>query len=222
MRCNSSNSHTDNKLDINSSSEVVMPTYIETNSIDVKADLITNMLVYEDFISEDEENSLLEEIEPYMRKLRYEFDHWDDAIHGYRETERRHWSQKNKEIISRVQNLAFPPEIPQLAHVHILDLKEEGYIKPHIDAVRFCGNTIAGLCLLSSSIMRLVHDKQKDKWADILLKQRSLYIMKGSARYDYTHEILADHVSVFQGERVPRGRRISVIMRNRPDVKDRT
>ena len=28
--------------------------------------------------------------------------------------------------------------------MHILDLHEDGYIKPHVDAVRFCGNTIAG------------------------------------------------------------------------------
>lgn len=40
------------------------------------------------------------------------------------------------EIIDRLRQLAFPPDIAQLKHVHILDLDRKGYIKPHIDAVR--------------------------------------------------------------------------------------
>jgi len=37
------------------------------------------MRVYEEFISEDEETSLLSEIEPYLKRLKYEHDHWDDV-----------------------------------------------------------------------------------------------------------------------------------------------
>lgn len=37
------------------------------------------MLVYEDFLTESEEKTLLDEIEPYLKRLRYEFDHWDDV-----------------------------------------------------------------------------------------------------------------------------------------------
>uniref|UniRef100_A0A6P7H4J4 Alpha-ketoglutarate-dependent dioxygenase alkB homolog 7, mitochondrial-like n=1 Tax=Diabrotica virgifera virgifera TaxID=50390 RepID=A0A6P7H4J4_DIAVI len=94
------------------------------------------MTVHNDFISEQEEKSVLDEIEPYLKRMRYEFDHWDDAIHGYRETERLHWNKANNEIIDRVRNIAFPPATAQLKYVHILDLEKKGYIKPHIDAVR--------------------------------------------------------------------------------------
>lgn len=38
------------------------------------------MIVKQDFISEQEENSLLAEVDPYMKRLRYEFDHWDNVI----------------------------------------------------------------------------------------------------------------------------------------------
>lgn len=58
------------------------------------------------------------------------------AIHGYRETERKVWSEKNKKIIQRVRDAAFPPGTPQLSYVHVLDLKKEGFIKPHVDAVK--------------------------------------------------------------------------------------
>lgn len=37
------------------------------------------MTVHNDFLSETEEKSILDEIEPYMKRLRYEFDHWDDV-----------------------------------------------------------------------------------------------------------------------------------------------
>ncbi len=65
-----------------------------------------------------------------------------------------------------------------LAHVHILDIHKDGYIKPHVDSVRFCGNTIAGLSLLSDSIMRFKNVNNESLYANVLLKRRSLYIIR--------------------------------------------
>ncbi|KAM4717278.1 alpha-ketoglutarate-dependent dioxygenase alkB homolog 7, mitochondrial [Anableps anableps] len=168
------------------------------------------------FITEEEEAVLLQELEPGLRKKRYEFDHWDDAIHGYRETERLRWGPVCEEILNRVRSAAFPQGGPLLGPVHVLDLDKAGYIKPHIDSVKFCGSTIAGLSLLSDSIMRLVKENEPNEWLDLLLTRRSLYILRDRARYDFTHEILKDDESVFNGQRVPRQRRISVICRNLP------
>ncbi|XP_035036443.1 alpha-ketoglutarate-dependent dioxygenase alkB homolog 7, mitochondrial [Hippoglossus stenolepis] len=169
------------------------------------------------FITEAEEGALLGELEPGLRKKRYEFSHWDDAIHGYRETERVRWGEACEEVLSRVRSVAFPEGCSLLGPVHVLDLDKTGYIKPHIDSVKFCGSTIAGLSLLSDSIMRLVREDAKNHWLDLLLPRRSLYILRDQARYSFTHEILKDEESVFSGERVPRQRRISVICRNLPD-----
>lgn len=41
--------------------------------------LVNDMVVIENFLNEDEETSLLNEVEPYMKRLRYEFAHWDDV-----------------------------------------------------------------------------------------------------------------------------------------------
>ncbi|XP_019875883.1 alpha-ketoglutarate-dependent dioxygenase alkB homolog 7, mitochondrial [Aethina tumida] len=206
--------------------ELQTPSYIQlcddfNKEPDLSVLLVNNMTVHHDFISESDEKSILDEIEPYLKRMRYEFDHWDDAIHGYRETERLKWNEMNTKILDRVRALAFPPNVGQLKYVHILDLDKKGYIKPHIDAVRFCGDTIAGLSLLTDSVMRLVHDKKKNLYADVLLKRRSLYIMKGEARFDYTHEILSNENSHFKGAKIEKDRRISVICRNEPDPKYR-
>nr|XP_022906386.1 alpha-ketoglutarate-dependent dioxygenase alkB homolog 7, mitochondrial [Onthophagus taurus] len=189
---------------------------------DLASNVLKTMTVHYDFITEEEEKSILDEIEPYLKRMRYQFDHWDDAIHGYRETERLKWNESNKVIIDRVRKIAFPPGVAQLKLVHILDLDKNGHIKPHIDAVRFCGDTIAGLSLLTDSVMRLVHDKTPELQADVLLKRRSLYIMTGSARYDYKHEILSNEYSKFDNEVIFKDRRISVICRNEPNEKDKS
>lgn len=168
------------------------------------------------FITEEEEGALLRELEPGLKKKRYEFDHWDDAIHGYRETERVRWGEACEDILNRVRAVAFVEGSPLLGPVHVLDLDKRGYIKPHIDSVKFCGSTIAGLSLLSDSIMRLVKEDDANERLDLLLPRCSLYILRDQARYNFTHEILKDEESIFNGQRIPRERRISVICRNLP------
>ncbi|XP_032067335.1 alpha-ketoglutarate-dependent dioxygenase alkB homolog 7, mitochondrial [Thamnophis elegans] len=168
------------------------------------------------FISGEEEALLARELEPQLRRHRYQDEHWDGAIHKYRETEKSHWSRECQEILQRVRNVAFPPGVPQLAQVHVLDLDKSGHIKPHVDSVKFCGCTIAGLSLLSASVMRLVSQKNPQDWLDLLLERRSLYVLRGPARYEFTHEILRDEESFFDGRKVERERRISVICRNLP------
>ncbi|XP_065111760.2 alpha-ketoglutarate-dependent dioxygenase alkB homolog 7, mitochondrial isoform X2 [Paramisgurnus dabryanus] len=172
--------------------------------------------VRENFISEEEEDAIFKEVEPGLRKKRYEFDHWDDAIHGYKETERLQWGDACEKVLRRVREVAFPKGSPLLGPVHVLDLDKTGYIKPHVDSVKFCGSTIAGLNLLSDSIMRLVPENNSTDWVHLLLSRRSLYILRDDARFKFTHEILKDEESFFSGQKVPRHRRISVICRNLP------
>lgn len=43
---------------------------------------------------------------------------------------------------------------------------------------QFCGSTIAGLSLLSDSVMRLVPENKSTDWVDLLLSRRSLYILR--------------------------------------------
>lgn len=124
------------------------------------------------------------------------------AIIGFRETERKQWNNQNSEVISRIKTISFDPSHKVLPYVHILDLKEDGYIKAHIDSSRvsgfclylrfykiigitlfpillkFCGDTVAVLSLLSDAVLRLVIDKHKELYVDCMIPRRSLYIMK--------------------------------------------
>uniref|UniRef100_A0A8C4Q2I5 AlkB homolog 7 n=1 Tax=Eptatretus burgeri TaxID=7764 RepID=A0A8C4Q2I5_EPTBU len=174
--------------------------------------------VCEEFVSPREEQILLEEVEPSFRKLKYQFDHWDDAIHGYREIEREKWGAEAAPLLHRVCETAFGTGREVSPLIHVLDLDAHGYIKPHVDSIKFCGNTIAGLSLLSTCIMRFVHERTAEQM-DVLLRRRSLYIMWDKVRYEFTHEILKNEESYYEGKHIPRSRRIAIISRNFPEEK---
>ena len=38
-----------------------------------------DLVLKENFITEDEETSLCEELEPYLKRMQYEYDHWDNV-----------------------------------------------------------------------------------------------------------------------------------------------
>ncbi|CAI4231368.1 unnamed protein product [Auanema sp. JU1783] len=190
-------------------------------SVALKEALSRSCIVQPDFISQEEEAAIFKEVEPHMKRLRYEKSHWDDAIHLYREREQKKWSPLAEQVIQRIRKHSFPQTADHLTHVHILDLHEDGVIKPHIDSVRYCGNVITGISLLSDCVMRLRHKDDPDKLIiDLFLQRRSLYRLGEQYRYDFTHEVLANKDSVFENKPVKKGRRISIICRDRPMIED--
>lgn len=65
------------KHDVNSNSEKTK----SSNDVikDWRVELYDTMKVLPNFISEKEEDVLVQEVDPYMKRLRYEFSHWDNV-----------------------------------------------------------------------------------------------------------------------------------------------
>ena len=103
-------------------------------------DLDKSLIIVPDFINEEEETSLCKEVEPHLKRLVYEKDHWDEAIVKFRETERKSWNKANTPLIDRLRSRAFDKSDSVLPYVHVLDLAEDGHIKPHIDSTRVSPN----------------------------------------------------------------------------------
>ncbi|POM66806.1 Hypothetical protein PHPALM_17273 [Phytophthora palmivora] len=98
-------------------------------------------------------------------------------------------------------------------HFEVEQLAEDGYIKPHVDSIKFSGRVVAGINLLSPSIMRF-KEEHGDSVIDAYLQRRSMYMMTGRVRYHYTHEILPG-AQVFRDEiPVNRTHRISIMLRD--------
>lgn len=184
----------------------------------------------------------------FLTRRRYEIGHWDSAIQNYKETELLEEDQGLEDILNTVRQLILANHggddtdlTSNKKHsgtwlpCHAIDLHKEGNLNPHVDSIRFSGNLVAGLSLLSSSIMRLKPASEKDghatketsrcdtmtsskhHYVDLLLPPRSLYVLSGDSRFFYTHELLPS-ASCFGKElnkkAVVRSRRLSVIFRD--------
>jgi len=129
----------------------------------------------------------------------------------------------NESIIQRILSSAFPEKFAWSSQTHVLDLHKDGFIRPHIDSVKYCGDIVSGISILSACVMRLRHHELKDELiVDLHLPRLSLYKLSGPGRYEFTHEILPDESSFFGNERikVERERRISIICRDLPKQAD--
>ncbi|CAG0921070.1 unnamed protein product [Notodromas monacha] len=194
------------------------------SDVAMKTAVLQSMTVHADFLTTAEEAALVEEVSPRLKRMVYETEHWDAVIHAFKETEWPEWRNKaNLAVIDKVRKTAFLGSKSRVVNsVHVLELRRDGFIQPHVDSVRFCGETVAGLCCLSASVMRFRHELRPELVVDFLLPQRSLYVMQGVSRYEFTHEILKETESRLGDEYVPRDRRIAIICREPPQPEAAT
>ena len=74
---------------------------------------------------------------PILSMDKLEFLNTIQAIVGFRETERKNWNFLNTVTIDRMRETGFASSQTRLLpYIHVLDLSEDGYIKPHIDSSR--------------------------------------------------------------------------------------
>ena len=170
------------------------------------------------FASAREQEAIVAELEqgPFKR-LKWDVGHWDAVITNYRETERALWKEtKSAAVVQRMKD-CFPASWgwrPQ----HILDLKAEGEIAPHIDAISTVGDVVSGLTLLSPAVMTF-SDEDDDEIFAIHLLPGSLYIMAGESRFRFKHAIMLKDQH-FGGHAIDKQRRISLMIRDYAEGTD--
>lgn len=186
---------------------------------------------YPEIISPSESEILISDIVQRTCRKRYQKGHWDSVISGYKEVEFAEDSLSNvsQQVISRIRHFLERKHFNNRdgdVHninwlpVHGIELKEDGYLKPHVDSVKFSGDIVAGLSLLSPSIMRLKkEDSSDDSHVDLLLLPSTLYVLSGESRYRYTHELLDSGVEFCSdldenSSIIHRCKRISLIFRD--------
>ena len=77
---------------------------------DLKEKFSNSFLIYENFVTPQEEENLMVEFEKHFKRHLYEKDHWDNAIVRFRETEKKFFNKINTPIIERMRTIAFPME----------------------------------------------------------------------------------------------------------------
>ena len=86
-------------------------------------------------------------------------------------------------------------------------------IAAHIDSTASFGDTIVSLSLLSPCVMTFTQPASQKK-VSLLLAPRSLLAMREDARYHWAHAIASRKGDMYEGQKIPRGRRISLTFRN--------
>lgn len=178
------------------------------------------------FLSQAEQQSLVDELEPELKRRHWEHGHWDSVIREYREMPRsiNRWNPANQAIIARVHNTTeLVPQPKWFNYVHVIDLHENGEIGAHREHNDYCGSIVAGLCLLSP---RLMEFKKADAAKDdpdqpvvrLFLEPGMMYIMRRTMRFDWTHGVLGG-VQEWRGTTLTPERRISLIFRDARDLK---
>lgn len=225
----------------------------------------SSAVVYPNFITQEEGRSFIKEASRRMKRRKFEEGHWDAVIVGYREVEllidddvpnNASASNGSNDIppfvnaIQRTRQHLAAEHLPASVSdsmkwipCHAIDLSADGRLDAHIDSVKFSGDIVAGISLLSDSIMRL--KPCSDEWksesdegkttssnqmkdsghVDLYLPKQSLYVLSGMSRFSYTHELLpcgssfdfidaGDIQNVRETINVERGRRLSIIFRD--------
>jgi alkylated DNA repair dioxygenase AlkB len=83
-------------------------------------------------------------------------------------------------------------------------------IADHIDCTPCFGDVVISITLGSSAVMELKH---RAKVVPVLLEPCSALVLRGDARYHWTHGIPKRKQDVFEGRMIERGRRISITFR---------
>jgi alkylated DNA repair dioxygenase AlkB len=84
-------------------------------------------------------------------------------------------------------------------------------ISAHIDCIPCFGKTIASLSLGSGAVMVFTKGSEKH---EIYLEPRSLVLLSGAARYEWSHSIPARQSDNCDGIKIARARRLSLTFRN--------
>ncbi|MGL3606458.1 alpha-ketoglutarate-dependent dioxygenase AlkB [Rhizobium sp. G187] len=85
-------------------------------------------------------------------------------------------------------------------------------ISAHVDCARCFGAVIGSVSLLSECEMQF-RDLRTPEMRAVVLTPRSLLVLAGPARHDWTHAIPARRSDVIDGVRIARGRRVSLTFR---------
>lgn len=83
-------------------------------------------------------------------------------------------------------------------------------IADHMDSAPSFSEVVTSLSLGSVVVMEM---KKNDQIVSILLEPRSLFVMRGAARYEWTHGIAKRKQDRYDGQTFARERRLSITFR---------
>jgi len=182
----------------------------------IAVDGVDGLTYVHNFISKAEHDLLLEKIddEPWLTELKRRVQHY-----GYKYDYAKHQINRSMYIaplpnwsLGLAQRLhkSYSPTLPDQL---IVNEYEPGQgIANHTDCRTCFRDSIISLSLGSPCVMDFINPNKELK-KSLLLEPRSLIVLKGEARYEWTHGIAKRKSDNFQGQNFKRTRRVSLTLR---------
>lgn len=175
---------------------------------------VKGLIYIPDFISGDQETDLVSQIDK---------NEWDTSISRRRQQYGIAYDIQKRNV---GENLVKVPPVPEWLAPIVQRICDGGYmtlaeqvivneyipgqgISAHIDSKVF-GDVVVSVSLLSSIPMRF--ERCGETYTQVL-EPRSLVVLSGDARYEWTHSILRKDSDVISGRLTPRKRRVSITLR---------
>lgn len=184
---------------------------------DDKKPVVSGLRYLPDYIDEKTEAFLLHKIDsqPWLSDLKRRVQHY-----GYK------YDYEARRITPDLKIGAIPDWLANLCNelytnkifakipdqVIINEYQAGQGITPHIDCVPCFGETIASISVCTPCVMEFTHIETGEKFSQ-LLEPRSLLTFSGEARYKWQHAIPQRKTDIVDGQKINRGRRISLTFR---------
>ncbi len=178
---------------------------------------ISGLRYLPDYIDKKTEDFLLQKIdgEPWLSDMKRRVQHY-----GYK------YDYKARRITQDLQIGSIPDWLAGLCNmlyvnkifakipdqVIINEYQAGQGITPHIDCVPCFGETIASISVYTPCVMEFTPIETGEKISQ-LLEPRSLVVLSGEARYKWQHAIPQRKTDIVNGQKIARGRRISLTFR---------
>jgi len=93
----------------------------------------------------------------------------------------------------------------------LIGYEKNGFIKRHIDAPNLSGDTVVVFSFYSPCVIHFYQENSTHKHEKIMISHKSMYVMSGESRYQWSHEILAND-DQFNGKPFTRAKRYSLLL----------
>lgn len=178
---------------------------------------IKGLIYIPNFVSREEELCLIDSIdsEPWLTEIKRKVQHY-----GYKYDYRLRGIDYSM-FMGPLPSWASSYAESLFAHSYISEVPDQMIVNEylpgqgianHIDCEPCFGDTIISMSLNSSCVMEFINLGTKEK-KQIQLEQRSLVVLSGEARYEWTHGIPQRKKDVVNGDVFLRRRRISLTFR---------
>jgi alkylated DNA repair protein alkB family protein 4 len=192
---------------------------------------IPGLFLFDEFITEEEEQEIMAQLDGESVSKRDKFLPWGDknsyGLHGGKrwgvrcDLRERKVTEAENPLPDFVQRILVPKlkGLPQMLgcipnEANAIDYRRDKghWLKPHVDNWDLSKEPIANLSIAGDCVMTFRNVAPSRNTANseqrVLLKRRTLQILTGAARYDFTHGI--------SHENLLSDRRVSITMRESP------